>query len=481
MNLSNRLTFSLVFSVLLVAGFALVPSVMAAEGGPTATITASRVALMDDGTTMPLDESTLSNIAGDYILLVNDARNGLAGVDTQGKFEVLVTFNQDVYIAPGAAAQVGEQFSGGLTQSNFIATAYAISDGAVVTGVSITKVTRVDTDADTTGIQGHKRQFIAEVTVNDTAAQAAPLAIRLALNPNAGVYSKATAAGFVDGEIVEAANGLQNQESHEDFTVTGKAPLTPTTIGGTTGSVRSFDTITLTLTFSEDPGLDAEMIRALLDIEGGDTLEDDLQTADVDEGVVIDGMTWTIKIIPVGGGGEQSTITVKSTPGAVVSFTKTYDIDNRPPEQRLLIEGNPPVGGGAFTVTITYTVAPVKALTSDGVTVTGGTKGTFSGSGTTYTLVVDPADPAAGTTGTLTVRVAQDIKEFPIPSEEPEMITPTDQDPNHLGTLTLSPGTTLDGKGYLVISHTDPAMMMVDGGVVIGAGSALPSIVTPVR
>ena len=39
MNLSNRLTFSLVFSVLLVAGFFLVPTVMAAEGGPTATIT----------------------------------------------------------------------------------------------------------------------------------------------------------------------------------------------------------------------------------------------------------------------------------------------------------------------------------------------------------------------------------------------------------------------------------------------------------
>ena len=39
MNLSNRLTFSLVFSVLLVAVFAFVPSVMAAEGGPTATIT----------------------------------------------------------------------------------------------------------------------------------------------------------------------------------------------------------------------------------------------------------------------------------------------------------------------------------------------------------------------------------------------------------------------------------------------------------
>ena len=43
MNLSNRLTFSLVFSVLLVAGFAIVPTVMAAEGGPTATFTASAV------------------------------------------------------------------------------------------------------------------------------------------------------------------------------------------------------------------------------------------------------------------------------------------------------------------------------------------------------------------------------------------------------------------------------------------------------
>ena len=149
-------------------------------------------------------------------------------------------------------------------------------------------------------------------------------------------------------------------------------------------------------------------------------------------------MTWTIKIIPAGGGGERSTITVKSTPGAVVSFTKTYEVDNRPPEQVLKIEGDPLVGGGAFTVTITYTVEPVTALTKAGVTVTGGTKGAFSGSGKTYRLVVDPADPAAGTTGTLTVRVAQDVKEFSILSEEKEdIMTPPDQDPNHLGTLTL--------------------------------------------
>ena len=158
------------------------------------------------------------------------------------------------------------------------------------------------------------------------------------------------------------------------------------------------------------------MIRALLDIDGGLILADNEETTDVDEGVGIseNGMIWTINIIPAGGGGEQSTITVKSTPGAVVSFSKSYQVDNRPPEQRLSITGTPLVGGGEFTVTITYTVAPVTALTKDGVTVTGGTKGTFAGSGTRYTLEVDPDDPAAGTTGTLTVRVAQDVASFDI-------------------------------------------------------------------
>ena len=81
-------------------------------------------------------------------------------------------------------------------------------------------------------------------------------------------------------------------------------------------------------------------IRALLDIEGGDILADDDETTDVDEGVGIstNGTTWTIKIVPTGGLGERSTITVKSTPGAVVSFTKTYQVDNRPPEQVLEVE-----------------------------------------------------------------------------------------------------------------------------------------------
>ena len=73
------------------------------------------------------------------------------------------------------------------------------------------------------------------------------------------------------------------------------------------------------------------------------------------------------------------------------------------------------------------------------------------------------------------------LKSFQFLRRNRRIITPTDQDPNHLGTLTLPPGTTLDGKGYLVISHTDPAMMTVDSSVVIGAGSALPSIVTPIE
>ena len=143
-----------------------------------------------------------------------------------GLFEVLVTFNQDVYSAAGADAQENEDFSGGLKHKQFyrLQPTQSALERRCLMGKCYS-LARVDTDADTTGIQGHKRQFIAEVTVNEAAAQAAPLAIRLALNADAGLYSKATAAGFVDGEIVEAADGLNNQGSSGDFTVTGKAPL----------------------------------------------------------------------------------------------------------------------------------------------------------------------------------------------------------------------------------------------------------------
>ena len=74
MNLSNRLTFSLVFSVLLVAGFALVPSVMAAEGGPTATIVIddSPIPAVVSDPPVETDTPAIPTVDGTNVLLTND-------------------------------------------------------------------------------------------------------------------------------------------------------------------------------------------------------------------------------------------------------------------------------------------------------------------------------------------------------------------------------------------------------------------------
>ena len=90
MNLSNRLTFSLVFSVLFVAGFAFVPAVMAEEGGPTATFTI-------DDSPIPGD-TAIPTVDGTNVLLTNANRTGLA-TSGMGYFRVLVSFSQPVFMA----------------------------------------------------------------------------------------------------------------------------------------------------------------------------------------------------------------------------------------------------------------------------------------------------------------------------------------------------------------------------------------------
>ena len=88
MNLSNRLTFSLVFSVLLVAVFAFVPTVMAAEGGPTATIT------IDDSPISAVgDVAAIPTVDGTNVLLTNMDRTALATSGT-GFFRVIVSFSE---------------------------------------------------------------------------------------------------------------------------------------------------------------------------------------------------------------------------------------------------------------------------------------------------------------------------------------------------------------------------------------------------
>ena len=160
MNLSNRLTFSLVFSVLLVAGFALVPSVMAAEGGPTATFTASVVQHSDGNT------GSLGNISGDYILLVNTDRDGLAGPNMAGLFEVLVTFNQDVYSAADVSTQAAANAFGvsDLGTDDFTSTVYKISDGGGCVWCNVSTVSRIEI-ADSSPTEYEKHKFLVVVGV----------------------------------------------------------------------------------------------------------------------------------------------------------------------------------------------------------------------------------------------------------------------------------------------------------------------------
>ena len=100
MNLSNRLAFSLVFSVLLVAGFALVPTVMAAEGGPTATITIDDSPIIQPGPDNDLemtdDNVTIETVDGTNVLLTDANRENLVTSGT-GNFRVKVSFSEAVF------------------------------------------------------------------------------------------------------------------------------------------------------------------------------------------------------------------------------------------------------------------------------------------------------------------------------------------------------------------------------------------------
>ena len=482
MNLSNRLTFSLVFSVLLVAGFALVPTVMAAEGGPTATFTASAVTLEDDTNTADVDESTLSNLSGDYILLVNTSRDGLADPGEAGEFEVLVTFDQDVYSSADADGQAGANAfdQSDLATGDFTATVYKISDGMEVTsGVTIGTVSRVEI-ADTDPQEYEKRKFLVEVNVNTSASGDAPLAIRLELALDAGVFSKATPEGLDDNNQIQLeVLGVNNQGSAGNFTVLPK-PLIRPAVSVSASKIGLHQTAMLTLRFAEAPTGDDVPSRENIKVTNGSILADDLDTDD-DEGLYSndDGNIWTVVIVPQAGRGRLFKIKVEAIPGASFTLSQEITVDSTPISQRIDITGpandRGPKGGGSFMVTVTYTVAPSDPLTLDGVSVTGGTKGSFNKStDTVYTLTVDPTDPAPGVTGTLTVSVGQYSQDFSIPGTDVED-TPDDPDvpsvdPDAPTSITLSSG--MDARGYLVVAPT--------GAVTDGAAtSGLPSDVTP--
>ena len=464
MNLSNRLTFSLVFSVFLVAAFAIVPNVMAAEDGPTATFTVVDTMTTGDPDGPDDDMATTADnippkavLDGDNILLTNDDavsgddRSDIADPDEAGQFQLILTFNQDIYNAADAATQATGDFdTTELGAADFVATVYSVATGQEVTGGVTFTVTRVDTvpdvtgEADTQGIQGDKRKFLVAVDIAAATADDAPFIIRVQLNADAGAFSKATAAGVIDGVIQDEVPGVNNQMAVAQFTVIPKKLLRPS-VTTSASEIGLDETVTVTMTFDPAPAAADQPTRgnpdatppvpSNLKVTNGSILPDDPET-DGDDGLSSneDGTVWTIVIVPQGGIGDFYKLKVEAVDGAPFILSQEITVDSRPLSQQIDITGptadnRGPQGGGEFTVTITYTVAPSTDLTAAGVTVTGGTKGTFTKTGpTTYTIVVDPTDPAAGATGTLTVAVGQYSQDFSIPGTDVvDPIAPTDE------------------------------------------------------
>ena len=122
------------------------------------------------------------------------------------------------------------------------------------------------------------------------------------------------------------------------------------------------------------------------------------------------GTDYTLVVTPAGTGDVTATVTVRANaatdeagnagPAADVSATAAWQEDRTPPTLQA-ITGVPAAisSTAAFTATFEFTEA-VTGFTTGDVTVAGGTKGEFGGSGTDYTLVVTPAG-----TGDVTVTV----------------------------------------------------------------------------
>ena len=302
----------------------------------------------------------------------------------------------------------------------------------VVDGISVTGVERVGTDDDVGVEVLSKTDFMVTLSVDYTNV---PLVMTLTLNEDQ-VFGVGTAFQVIDGVPQRAVDGTGNQEASGTFTIIPKVLLKPTVVISAT-KIGLDERLTVTLTFDPAPiGTDAPSrgdasTSSNIKVTNGSILPDDPNT-DKDDGLYPsdDRTVWTIVIVPQGGIGTFYKMKVEAIAGAPFVLSEEITVDSTPLEQRIDVTttstSDSRKGGVEFTVAIGYSVAPSDDLTVNGVTVTGGAKGTFSGSGADYTLVVDPTDPAAGATGTLTVSVGQYSQSFDIPGVD--VVTDDDDD-----------------------------------------------------
>ena len=475
MNLSNRLTFSLVFSVLLVAGFALVPAVMAAEGGPTATITIDDSSIIqpgpDDDIEMTDDNVTIETVDGTNVLLTNAARDELVTSGT-GNFRVKVSFSEAVFgdgtETDTVTATVNQTGDLATTDTAWTIVAGAVVGGLQVTGVDVTAVTRVDTNDDPDVTEFSKTDFLVTLSVSYSDV---PLVMTLTLNEDQ-VFGVGTAFQVVDGVPQQETPGTGNQEASRTFTVIPKVLLKPVVVVSAT-KIGLDESATVTLTFDPAPtGNDVPTRRNIIVTKG--SIKPDDPTTDGDDGLYSNAdaaadpnTIWTIVVIPQGGIGTFYTMKVEAIAGAPFVLSKEITVDSTPLEQRIDLTSTSTdesrKGGAEFTVSIVYNVAPSDDLTAAGVTVTGGTKGTFSGSGANYMLVVDPTDPAAGATGTLKVSIGQYSKSFDIPGVA--VVTDDDDDDDDATSQITSDAIAIPKNSFVVVVR-DATLGVAEGSIV---------------
>jgi hypothetical protein len=367
------------------------------------------------------------------VLLTNSARETLVTSGT-GYFRVKVVFSEAVFLdgsETDAATAVVAIDDLADTDDAWTIVAGAVVGGVEVTDIDVTDVDRVRTDPDDDNSAFTKDTFLVTLSVSHSDV---PLVMTLMLNEDQ-VFGVGTAFQIVGGQPTAAVPGAGNQEASATFTVIPKVLLKPVVAISAT-KIGLDESLTVTLTFDPAPtGTDVPS-RTNIMVTNGSILPDDL-TTDGDDGLYsnADATTdpntiWTIVVIPRGGIGTFYKMKVEAIAGAPFVLSQEITVDSTPLEQRIDIEttstSESRKGGAEFTVTIGYNVAPSDDLTADGVTVTGGVKGTFNGSGADYTLVVNPTDPAAGATGTLTVSVGQYSQSFDIPGVD--VVTDDDDD-----------------------------------------------------
>ncbi len=492
MNLSNKLTFHIVFAVLFAVGIIFAPAVMAAENGPTATIVIDDSPAIGPGPDgdidMVGDNTSADTTDGDNVLLTNTARTELAAPGETGNFRVKVTFSEPVFADADqtdvdAATLAAGDLGTGTDEWGIVAG--AVVGGTELSGISISSVSRVDTrtaaqiEAEDPATEvWSKTEFLVTLSVShdDT-----PLVLTLTLNADA-VFGVGTAFRIVNGVPQAAVPGIGSQEASKTFTIIPKTLLRPNVAKSKT-KIGLDEDVRVTLTFSTEPA-DADKPRRAdpiadpavtsnFTITNGFLVADDPDTTDVDEGLLVnsDKTEYTFVIVPQGGIGDFFDIELEAVAGAPFILSAVIKVDSRPLSQRIDITTDSNAGdrkgGVAFTVKIEYTVAPSANLTAAGVTVTDGTKGTFNRqSSTVYTLVIDPDDPAPGATGRVTVSVGQYSQNFSIPGADVDTETETETDPGDVTSRVTSDSIEIPKNSFVVVVRDATLPLMDADGVI---------------